>query len=176
MVKTPPAMTSRTSERRHEKMIRTVDSPEASYAEVGGETAMEPRMQRIEMTNGRVRVDSGSPWEPRMGYSRAMKSGPLITVAGCVGIEEDGSYPDTLGDQTRCALGRIEEALETLGAGLEHLTRIRIYTTCIDRWEEIAEVMGPAMEAFRPPNALVEVARLVDEEALVEIEVDAWFE
>jgi enamine deaminase RidA (YjgF/YER057c/UK114 family) len=111
-----------------------------------------------------------------MGYSRAMKSGPLITVAGCVGIEKDGSYPDTLAGQTRCALGRIEEALETLGAGLEHLTRIRIYTTCIDRWEEIAEVMGPAMEAFRPPNALVEVARLVDEEALVEIEADAWFE
>ena len=126
-------------------------------------------MQRIEMANGRVRVDSGSPWEPRMGYSRAMKSGPQITVAGCVGIEKDGSYPDTLEEQTRCALRRIEEALATLEAGLEHVTRIRIYTTCIDRWEEIADVMGPALEAFRPPNALVEVSKLVDEEALVEI-------
>lgn len=131
-------------------------------------------MQRIEMANGRVRVDGGSPWEPRMGYSRAMKSGPQITVAGCVGIEKDGSYPDTLGKQTRCALDRIEEALITLGAGLEHLTRIRIYTTCIERWEEIAEVMGPAMETFRPPNVLVEVSKLIDEEALVEIEADAW--
>ncbi len=157
-------------------MIRTDDSPVASYVEVDRQEETEFRMQRIEMANGRVRVDSGSPWEPRMGYSRAMKCGPMITIAGCVGIDEDGSYPDTLEWQTRCALKRIEAALATLDAGLEHLIKIRIYTTCIERWEEIAEVMGPAMEAFRPPNAMVEVARLVDEEALVEIEADAWLE
>ena len=131
-------------------------------------------MKRIEMKNGRTRVDGGSPWEPRMGYSRAMKCGPMITIAGCVGIDDDGSYPDTLKGQARCALRRIEAALEALDAGLEHLTRVRIYTTCIDRWEEIAGVMGPALAEHRPPNVLVEVARLVDEEALVEIEADAW--
>ena len=65
-------------------------------------------MKRVELANGRIRVDSGSSWEPRMGYSRAMKTGPLITVAGCVGIDETGSYPDTLEGQSqgcprRCA-------------------------------------------------------------------------
>ena len=111
-----------------------------------------------------------------MGYSRAMKSGPLITVAGCVGIREDGSYPDTLQAQTRCALDRIENALSELGAGFEHLIRLRVYTTCIDRWESIAEVMGPAMADYRPPNVLLEVSRLVDAAALVEIEAEAWLD
>ena len=109
-----------------------------------------------------------------MGYSRAMKAGPLITVAGCVGINEDGTYPDTLSGQTRCALDRIQSALNGLGADLDEIIRIRIYTTCIDRWEEIATVMGPTFSQTRPPNVLVEVAKLVDREALVEIEADAW--
>ena len=133
-------------------------------------------MKRVELTDGRIRVDSGSPWEPKMGYSRAMRSGPLITVAGCVGIREDGSYPDTLEAQTRCALSRIQAALQALDADLNQIIRVRIYTTCIDRWEEIAVVMGPAFEDTRPPNVLVEVAKLVDPEALIEIEADAWVE
>lgn len=133
-------------------------------------------MKRVELNDGRIRVDSDSAWEPRMGYSRAMKAGPLITVAGCVGIDEDGSYPDTVEAQTRCALARIETALETLAATLDQVIRVRIYTTCIDRWEEIAEVMGPTFADTRPPNVLVEVARLIDAEALIEIEVDAWVE
>ena len=131
-------------------------------------------MKRVELGNGRVRVDGGSAWEPRMGYSRAMKTGPMITVAGCVGIDESGSYPDTLESQARCALRRIEAALEMLDAGLKDVIKVRIYTTCIERWEEIAEVMGPAMADFRPPNVLVEVAALIDPEALIEIEADAW--
>ena len=133
-------------------------------------------MKRVELNDGRIRVDSDSAWEPRMGYSRAMKAGPLITVAGCVGIDKDGSYPDTVEAQTRCALARIETALETLAATLDQVIRVRIYTTCIDRWEEIAEVMGPTFADTRPPNVLVEVARLIDAEALIEIKVDAWVE
>ena len=131
-------------------------------------------MKCVELKDGRIRVDSGSPWEPRMGYSRAMRSGPLITVAGCVGIKEDGSYPNTLEEQTRCALSRIQAALKALDADLDQIIRIRIYTTCIDRWEEIATVMGPTFTETRPPNVLVEVSRLVDAEALIEIEADAW--
>lgn len=133
-------------------------------------------MKRIQLGDGRMRVDSGSPWEPRMGYSRAMRAGPMITVAGCVGINQDGAYPDTLEAQTRCALNRIQGALEALDAGLDQIIRIRIYTTCIDRWEEIATVMGPTFAETRPPNVLVEVARLIDNEALIEIEADAWVE
>ena len=109
-----------------------------------------------------------------MGYSRAMKAGPMITVAGCVGITEQGTYPDTLAEQTRCALNRIQRALQALDADLDQIIRIRIYTTCIERWEEIATVMGPTFRETRPPNALVEVAGLVDEAALIEIEADAW--
>ena len=131
-------------------------------------------MKRIELGNGRTRVDGGTAWEPRMGYSRAMRSGPLITVSGCVGIDGNGDYPDTLREQTRCALDRIRAALHCLEADLEHLVRVRIYTTCIDRWEEIAEVMGPALAEFRPPNTLVEVSALIDAAALVEIEAEAW--
>lgn len=111
-----------------------------------------------------------------MSYSRAMRAGPLITVAGCVGIDEAGRYPDTASGQARCALARVREALLELGADLGHLVRIRIYTTCIDRWEEFAEVIGPALAESRPPNVLVEVAALVDAEAMIEIEADAWID
>ena len=131
-------------------------------------------MKRVSAANGRERIETGSPWEERMGYSRAMKAGPLITVAGCVGITEEGTYPDTLTGQTRCALNRIQAALNALDADLDQIIRVRIYTTCIDRWEEIATILGPAFAQTRPPNVLVEVAKLVDEEALVEIEADAW--
>ena len=131
-------------------------------------------MQRIELSDGRSRIDSGSPWEARMGYSRAMKSGPMITVAGCVGIDANGTYPDTLQAQTRLAIERTRVALQALDCGLEQVTRVRIYTTCIHRWEQIAEVMGPTFADTRPPNTLVEVARLIDDAALVEIEAEAW--
>ena len=105
-----------------------------------------------------------------------MRVGPLITVAGCVGVDERGRYADTPAEQARCALSRIRQALGELGADLGHLVRIRIYTTCIERWEEFAEVIGPALADSRPPNVLVEVARLVDPEALIEIEADAWMD
>ena len=154
--------------------IRKRRSPRASYAVLGFKTGKEQGMKCVQLADGRTRVDSGSPWEPKMGYSRAMRAGPMITVAGCVGINEDGTYPDTLEDQTRCAIERIRGALKALDAGLEQITRIRIYTTCIDRWEQIATVMGPTFAETRPPNVLVEVSRLVDTEALIEIEADAW--
>ncbi|MEC8734247.1 MAG: Rid family hydrolase [Planctomycetota bacterium] len=131
-------------------------------------------MRKVTGRDGRDRVDGGSEWERRMSYSRAMRAGPLITIAGCVGIDEAGRYPDTASEQARCALGRVREGLLELGADLGHLVRIRIYTTCIDRWEEFAEVIGPALAESRPPNVLVEVAGLVDEAAMIEIEADAW--
>ncbi len=108
-----------------------------------------------------------------MGYSRAVQAGPLVTVAGCVGLEEDGTYATTLTAQTRRCVERIEDALRAFDLDLSHIVKVRIYTTNIDRWEEIAEVMGPTFDATRPANLLVEVARLVDG-ALVEIEAEAW--
>ena len=108
-----------------------------------------------------------------MGYSRAVQAGPMIWVAGCVGINPDGTYPEELTAQTRRAVERIEEALKALDATLADIVKVRIYTTAIDRWEEIAQVMGPTFAEIRPANVLVEVAKLVDG-ALVEIEAEAW--
>ena len=108
-----------------------------------------------------------------MGYSRAVQAGPLIVVSGCVGIEEDGTYPEDLESQTRRCVERIADALSAFDATLEQIIKVRIYTTDISRWEEIAAVMGPTFADIRPANLLVEVSGLVDE-ALVEIEAEAW--
>ncbi len=108
-----------------------------------------------------------------MGYSRAVQAGPLIVVSGCVGLLADGTYPDGLAAQTRRCVERIAEALAAFDATLEQVIKVRIYTTDISRWEEIASVMGPTFATTRPANLLVEVSRLVDD-ALVEIEAEAW--
>lgn len=121
----------------------------------------------------RRRLDSGSTWEPVMGYSRAVQAGPWISVAGCVGIRDDGTYPEGLQAQTARCIERIEQALAQFDAGLEHVVKIRIYTTAIADWEQIAAVCGPTFADIRPANVLVEVAGLVDG-ALVEIEAEAW--
>lgn len=135
--------------------------------------AEQPSTVMIDLPNGRRRLDTGSPWEPRMGYSRAVQAGPLIVVSGCVGIEEDGTYPEDLESQTRRCVERIADALSAFDATLEQIIKVRIYTTDISRWEEIAAVMGPTFADIRPANLLVEVSGLVDE-ALVEIEAEAW--
>ena len=132
-----------------------------------------PRGTLLTSPDGRRRLDSGSPWEPKMGYSRAVQAGPMIWVAGCVGVNPDGSYPPGLTEQTRRCVERIRNALAAFDADLSHVVKVRIYTTAIERWEEIAEVMGRKFGEIRPANVLVEVSKLVDE-ALVEIEAEAW--
>ena len=132
-----------------------------------------PRQELVDLPNGHRRLDTGSPWEPRMGYSRAVQAGPLVTVAGCVGLEEDGGYAETRTAQTRRCVERIEDALRAFDLDLSHIVKVRIYTTDISRWEEIASVMGPTFGEIRPANLLVEVAGLVDG-AMVEIEAEAW--
>ena len=123
--------------------------------------------------DGRRRLDTGSPWEPLMGYSRAVQAGPFVVVSGCVGILPDGTYPEGLADQTRRCVARIAEALAAFDATLAQVIKVRIYTTELGRWKEIASVMGPTFEEIRPANLLVEVSGLVDG-ALVEIEAEAW--
>ena len=127
----------------------------------------------VDLPNGHRRLDTGSHWESRMGYSRAVQAGPFVTVAGCVGLNSDGTYSSSLVDQTRRCLERIEDALAAFDQDLTHVIKVRIYTTDISRWEEIATVMGPTFEEIRPANLLVEVSALV-EDAMIEIEVEAW--
>jgi enamine deaminase RidA (YjgF/YER057c/UK114 family) len=122
---------------------------------------------------GRQCASSGSSWEPRMGYSRAVRSGNLIAVTGTVGINADGTYPPTLADQARRSLEIIRAAVEALGGRLDQVIRTRMYVTDISRWEEVAGVHGEVFADIRPATTIVEVSRLIDEPALIEIEADA---
>lgn len=124
--------------------------------------------------DGRELLDSGSVWEPVMGYSRAVRAGDTIHVAGCVGLEADGSYSADLGRQTARCMERIADALAAFGAESQAIVRLRIYTTRIAEWREIAAVLGPIFSSSRPANALIGIAELIDERALIEIEADAW--
>ena len=108
-----------------------------------------------------------------MGYSRGVRTGPHVAITGTVGIGADGRYSPSLGDQTARSLEIILAALEALGARKEHVLRTRIYTTQIEKWEEIAAVHGKLFGEIRPATTLLGVAKLIDAEALIEIEVDA---
>src|SRR4051812_3192024 len=121
---------------------------------------------------GRKTASSGSKWEPIMGYSRAVRAGNLIAVTGCVGINADGTYSKSLADQTRRSLMIIRAAIEALDGKLEQVIRTRMFVTDVSRWEEVARVHGEIFGEIRPATTIVEVARLIDGEALIEIEAD----
>jgi enamine deaminase RidA (YjgF/YER057c/UK114 family) len=122
---------------------------------------------------GRRCASSGSKWEPIMGYSRAVRSGNTIAVTGCVGINADGTYDPEFGKQTARALAIIRAAIEALGGKMEHVIRTRMYVTDVSKWEEVARVHGSVFSEIRPATTIVEVARLIDAAALIEIEADA---
>lgn len=122
---------------------------------------------------GRSCASSGSKWEPIMGYSRAVRSGNLIAVTGTVGINPDGTYSPSLADQTRRSLEIIQAAIEALGGRLEQVIRTRMYVTDVSKWEEVARVHGQVFGEIRPATTIVEVARLIDAAARIEIEADA---
>ena len=127
----------------------------------------------VEDRAGRRCASSGSKWEPIMGYSRAVRSGNTIAVTGSVGINADGSYAKGVGDQTARSLAIIRAAVEALGGKLEHIIRTRMYVTDVSQWEEVARVHGRVFKDIRPATTIVEVARLIDAAALIEIEADA---
>jgi len=129
-------------------------------------------MQIIERF-GRQTVDSGTEWEPVMGYSRAVRAGNMIVVTGTVGILPDGTYPPTVREQTRQSLEIIRQSIESLGGTLQQIFRTRIFTTDISQWREIAAVHGELFKDIRPATTLVEVRRLIDDRALLEIEAEA---
>jgi enamine deaminase RidA (YjgF/YER057c/UK114 family) len=122
---------------------------------------------------GRKTASSGSKWEPIMGYSRAVRSGNLIAVTGTVGVGTDGKYSPSLGDQTRRSLAIIRGAIEALGGKIEHVIRTRMFVTDVSKWEEVAKVHGEVFAEIRPATSIVEVAKLIDAEAQIEIEADA---
>jgi enamine deaminase RidA (YjgF/YER057c/UK114 family) len=122
---------------------------------------------------GRKCASSGSKWEPIMGYSRAVRSGNIIAVTGSVGINADGTYSPSLGDQTRRSLQIIQAAVEALGGKLQHVIRTRMFVTDVSKWEEVARVHGEVFAEIRPATSILEVAKLIDAAAQIEIEADA---
>jgi enamine deaminase RidA (YjgF/YER057c/UK114 family) len=122
---------------------------------------------------GRKTASSGSKWEPLMGYSRAVRAGNWIAVTGSVGINADGTYSKSLGDQTRRSLAIIRAAVEALGGRMENVIRTRMYVTDVSKWEEVARVHGEVFSEIRPATTIVEVAKLIDADAQIEIEADA---
>ncbi len=122
---------------------------------------------------GRKTASSGSKWEPIMGYSRAVRAGNWIAVTGSVGINADGTYSKSLADQTRRSLAIIRAAVEALGGKLEQIIRTRMYVTDVSKWEEVARVHGEVFAEIRPATTIVEIARLIDSDAQIEIEADA---
>jgi enamine deaminase RidA (YjgF/YER057c/UK114 family) len=127
----------------------------------------------VTLRAGRQTASSGSKWEPVMGYSRAVRSGPFIAVTGTVGVNTDGTYSPSLADQARRSLAIVRAAIESLGGRIEHVIRTRMYVTDVSKWEQVAAVHGEVFAEVRPATTIVEVAKLIDKEAQIEIEADA---
>ncbi len=124
--------------------------------------------------NIRQNILSGSPWEDKMGYCRAVKIGNIVEVAGTVAIV-DGEFvkKDDMYGQTLNILTRIEKVLEEAGAKMSDVVRTRIFTTDISRWEEVAEAHGAFFGEIKPTTGIYEVSKLISPDYLVEIEFSA---
>jgi enamine deaminase RidA (YjgF/YER057c/UK114 family) len=123
----------------------------------------------------RTTISSGAVWEPVVGYSRAVRVGDLVFVAGTTAATNDG---DPVGGndaaaQTREAIRRIESALLELGTGLHSVVQTRIFVTDITQWEAVGRVHGEFFGAIRPASSMYEVSRLIAPDLLVEVEATA---
>ncbi len=119
-------------------------------------------------------ISSGSPWEDVVGYSRAVRVGNIVEVAGTTAVDGDALVGE--GDvykQTQFILRKIGKALEQAGSSLEHVVRTRMYITDISLWQEAGKAHGEVFGNIKPASAMVEVSALIDQRLLIEIEATA---
>jgi enamine deaminase RidA (YjgF/YER057c/UK114 family) len=120
------------------------------------------------------RISSGTPWEPVVGYSRAVAAGDFVFVSGCTSMDGREFRPGDACAQTEQAIRNVAAALAGLGAGLADVVRTRIYVTDIARWQEYGRAHGAAFGNVQPATSMIQVAALVDPRMLVEVEAVAY--
>jgi enamine deaminase RidA (YjgF/YER057c/UK114 family) len=122
------------------------------------------------------RHGSGGPWEPVVGYSRVVKAGPIVEVAGCTAVDAEGNIVGGMSvyEQARQALANVLSALVTVGAGPEDVIRTRLFITDISRWKDLGRAHGEVFGDIRPVSAMYGITALLDPRMLVEIEATAY--
>lgn len=123
----------------------------------------------------RINISSGAKWEDIIGYSRAVRIGNIVEVAGTTAVDKNGEVVglNNPGEQTKFILSKIEQALTSAGATLKDVVRTRMFVTNITDWENIGRVHGDYFKDIKPVATMVEVKSLISPELLVEIEVTA---
>jgi isochorismate pyruvate lyase len=122
------------------------------------------------LSNARRRAFTGTEWEPKVGYCRALRTGSQLFVSGCapVGATDKGAY-----DQAKRCIEILEKSLRELGAELRHVVRTRMFVTDISQWQEYGRAHGEAFGKHPPVTSMLEVKALIEPAMLIEIEADA---